>query len=60
MKAHDRSVEVNVMLITGSEFSLENEVFKLFFCGQTMGKYVTFVAATATAARISLRPLLDH
>ena len=35
-----------------SEFSLENEVFKLFFCGQTVGKYVTFVAAMA--AKISL------
>jgi len=43
----------------GSEFSLENEVFKPFFCGQTVGKYVTFVAATA-ATRISLRPLPDH
>jgi len=42
-----------------SEFSLENEVFKPFFCGQTVGKYVTFIAATA-ATRISLWPLLDH
>ena len=42
-----------------SKFSLENEVFKPFFCGQTVGKYVTFVAATA-ATRISLRPLPDH
>ena len=40
-----------------SEFSLENEVFKPFFCGQTVGKYVTFVAAVAVAGRISLRPL---
>ena len=48
------------LAITCSEFSLENEVFKPFFCGQTMGKYVTFVAATAAAARISLRPLPDH
>jgi len=43
--------------ISYSEFSLENEVFKPFFCGQTVGKYVTFVAAVAVAGRISLRPL---
>jgi len=42
---------------SGSEFSLENEVFKPFFCGQTVGKYVTFVAAVAVAGRISLWPL---
>jgi len=43
-----------------SEFSLENEVFKPFVCGQTVGKYVTFVAATAAATRILLQPLPDH
>jgi len=43
--------------LENSEFSLENEVFKPFFCGQTVGKYVTFVAAVAVAGRISLRPL---
>jgi len=45
--------------MNSSEFSLENEVFKPFFCGQTVGKYVTFVAATAVT-RILLRPLPDH
>ena len=35
-----------------SEFSLENEVFKPFFCGQTVGLYVTFVAAIAGSLMI--------
>jgi len=48
---------VSIDGVVGSEFSLENEVFKPFFCGQTMGKYMTFVAAIAVAGRISLWPL---